>query len=39
MLRSTQQPVSAIAHEVGCTSEAAFSRRFGTPPSQWRRAS
>ncbi|MEW2486569.1 hypothetical protein [Streptomyces sp. NPDC048411] len=38
-MRSTQQAVSAITREVGYTSETAFSRRFGTPPAQWRRAS
>lgn len=42
LLRSTRQPVAAIALEVGYDSEAAFARAFkrlvGTPPAAWRRA-
>jgi transcriptional regulator GlxA family with amidase domain len=41
LLRGTSLPVSLIAENVGCTSEAAFSRafkrRYGTPPARWRR--
>ncbi len=42
LLRSTRQPISAIAAEVGYDSEAAFSRAFkrelGAAPAAWRRA-
>jgi AraC-like DNA-binding protein len=41
LLLDTSQPVSAIASDVGYESEAAFSRafsrRYGLPPSRWRR--
>lgn len=41
LLRTTAHPLRTIAAQVGYTSEAAFSRafhrRFGTPPSHWRR--
>lgn len=41
LLRTTGAPVSAVADEVGYTSEAAFSRAFrrrhGMPPLHWRR--
>jgi AraC-like DNA-binding protein len=43
LLLDTNEPVSAIAGSTGYDSEAAFSRaftaRYGTPPSRWRRAS
>jgi AraC-like DNA-binding protein len=41
LLQYTTEPISAIAHEIGYDSEAAFSRafskRYGLPPSRWRR--
>jgi len=41
VLRTTRAPGSAVADEVGYTSEAAFSRAFrrrhGMPPLRWRR--
>jgi AraC-like DNA-binding protein len=41
LLLDTTQPISAIASDVGYESEAAFSRafsrRYGMPPSRWRR--
>jgi AraC family transcriptional regulator, alkane utilization regulator len=40
-LRSGNQPLAAIAQQVGYKSEAAFShafkREFGSPPATWRR--
>lgn len=42
-LRSGNESVAAIAHQVGYESEAAFSRAFkkavGSPPSEWRKRS
>jgi AraC-like DNA-binding protein len=42
-LRSGNESVAAIAHQVGYDSEAAFSRAFkkavGSPPSEWRKRS
>jgi AraC-like DNA-binding protein len=41
LLHYTTQSISAIAHQIGYDSEAAFSRafskRYGMPPSRWRR--
>jgi len=41
LLQYTTDPISTIAHEIGYDSEAAFSRafskRYGMPPSRWRR--
>lgn len=41
LLQYTTQSISAIAHQIGYDSEAAFSRafskRYGVPPSRWRR--
>jgi transcriptional regulator GlxA family with amidase domain len=41
LLQHTTESVSAIASDVGYDSEAAFSRvfskRYGLPPSRWRR--
>jgi AraC-like DNA-binding protein len=41
LLDTTEPPISAIASDVGYESEAAFSRafsrRYGMPPSRWRR--
>jgi AraC-like DNA-binding protein len=41
LLRGTNRPLSAIAHEVGYTSEfafaAAFRRAYGVPPGRFRR--
>jgi AraC-like DNA-binding protein len=41
LLQYTAESISAIAHEIGYDSEAAFSRafskRYGRPPSRWRR--
>lgn len=41
LLQYTTEPISAIAHEIGYDSEAAFSRafskRYSLPPSKWRR--
>ncbi|MET0496469.1 MAG: AraC family transcriptional regulator, partial [Actinoplanes sp.] len=41
LLRGTTRPLSAIAHEVGYTSEfafaAAFRREYGVPPGRFRR--